>query len=72
MTLTLRLKDEEKKLIDKYAKMRHMTPSAFIRQAALERIEDEYDLAVFDEAMAEFEKNPVTYTMTEVKEELGL
>jgi uncharacterized protein (DUF1778 family) len=72
MTLTVRLTEKDKKLIEKYAQMNHMTASAFIRQAALERIENEYDLAIFDEAIAEFEKNPVAYTLDEVKEELGL
>lgn len=35
-----------------------------------ERIEDEYDLKAYEEAMAEFKKNPVTYSHEEVWSEL--
>ena len=38
----------------------------------MERIEDEYDLECYKKAMEEYRKNPKTYTMDEVKEELGL
>ncbi|MFC2582889.1 MAG: type II toxin-antitoxin system RelB family antitoxin [Lachnoanaerobaculum saburreum] len=36
------------------------------------RIEDEYDLNAYKEAMAEFKKNPVTYSLDEVEKEPGL
>lgn len=34
--------------------------------------EDEFDLKLFDEAMEEYKKNPVTYSLEEVVKELGL
>ena len=33
---------------------------------------DEYDLNAYKEAMAEFKKNPVTYSLDEVEKEPGL
>ena len=38
----------------------------------LEKIEDEYDLECYKKAVEEYRKNPKTYTMEEVKEELKL
>ena len=52
--------------------MNNMTLSDLVRQAIMERIEDEYDLKIYYEAMEEFKKNPVTYTHEEVKKMLEL
>ena len=38
----------------------------------MERIENEYDLTIFDKAMAEYKNNPVTYSLDEAERELGL
>ena len=52
--------------------MNHISLSDLIRNAVLEKIEDEYDLESYHKAIAEYKKNPKTYTMKEIKEELGL
>ncbi len=72
MTISVRLNDEDSKLFKKYAEMNNMTISELVRQAIMERIEDEYDLNLYHEAMEEFKKNPVTYTHEEVKRMLEL
>ena len=72
MTVSLRLSDEDKKLFKSYAKSNRMTLSEFIRNTVLERIEDEYDLKVYREAVDEFKKDPTTYTLDEMKERLGI
>ena len=38
----------------------------------MEHIEDELDLQAYEEAMAEYKANPVTYTHDEVREMLEL
>lgn len=38
----------------------------------MERIEDEYDLECYKKAIKDYEKNSKTYTMDEMKAELGL
>lgn len=72
MTVSIRLNNEDTMLFKKYAEMNGITLSELVRQSVLERIEDEYDLAVYEKAMEEYRKNPVTYTLDEVKKELGL
>lgn len=72
MEISVRVSAEDKALFQKYAKMHGLSLSEFVRQTVLERIEDEYDLAVAEKALEEFRKDPVTYTMDEVEEMLGL
>ena len=72
MTISLRLSDEDTMLIKKYAEINKLSVSELIRQSVMERIEDEYDLEMFDKAVKEHEKNPVTYSLDEVEKELGL
>ena len=66
MTVSLRLPDEDAMLIKKYAELNKMSVSDMIRQTVMERIEDEYDLKAYEEALAEYKKNPVSYSHEEV------
>ncbi len=72
MTISVRLNDKDTELIKKYAEMNNISLSDLIRNAIIEKIEDEYDLKCYYKALEEYEKNPKTYTMDEVKKELGL
>ncbi len=72
MTISLRLSDEDTLLIKKYAELNRLSVSDLIRQTVMERIETEYDLEMFDKAMAEYKRNPVTYSLDAVEKELGL
>jgi len=72
MTISLRLNDADSALIKKYAELRNITVSELIRQTILERIEEEFDLAAYEKAAAEYRANPVTYSHEEVKKMLEL
>ena len=72
MTISLRLNESDTMLFKKYAKLNGITVSELVRRSVIEHIEDEYDLKAYEEAMAEFKKNPVTYSLDEVEKELGL
>ena len=50
--LSLRLSSEDERLIRNYARYNQLTVSEFLRMAALERIENEYDL----QALREYEE----------------
>jgi len=67
--ISLRLDQEEEKLIRQYAKLNHMTLTDLIKNAVIEKIENEIDLKSFNKAMKEMEK---TYSFEDVKKELGL
>lgn len=72
MTISLRLSEEDTILIKKYAELNRISVSDLIRQTVMERIEEEYDLEAFEKAVAEYEKNPVTYSLDEVERDLNL
>lgn len=72
MSIFIRLNEQENEMIKTFAKINNMSVSEFIRKAVMERIEDEIDLQDYQKAMADFKKNPVTYSMEEVAKELGL
>ena len=72
MTISVRLSDRETELIKAYANINNISLSDLIRNAVLEKIENEYDLECYNKAIEEYKKNPKTYTLEEVKEELGL
>ena len=72
MTISVRLNEKDTELKKAYAKINNISLSDLIRNAVLEKIEDEYDLECYNKAIEEYRKNPKTYTMEEVKKELGL
>lgn len=71
-TMTVRIDEAEKALISSYAKLFGTSASEFMRRCALDRIEDELDVKAWHAAKAEYEANPVSYTLDEVEEMLGL
>lgn len=71
MTISLRLNDDDTKLIRAYAEMNGITISELFRRSVMERIEDEYDLKAYEEAMNEYKDNPVSYTLEEVEREIS-
>ena len=72
MTISVRLSEKDTELIKTYADMNNISLSDLIRNAVIEKIEDEYDLECYKKAMQEYKKNPKTYTLKEVNEDLGL
>ena len=72
MTVSVRLNAQDEKLFRDYAKSNNITMSELFRNAVLEKIEDEYDLKVYQEAIEEYRRNPVTYSFDEVRTHFGL
>ncbi len=70
-TISLRLSDKDDALIRKYAELHGMDLSTFIRQSVKEKIEDEYDLVLFDKVWEE-EKDKERVSHDDLKKELGL
>ena len=72
MTMTLRISDEDSKLIKDFAKLHGISASEFMRRAALEKIEDELDVRAAEKAYAEYLADPVTYSHEEMGRLLGI
>lgn len=54
MAFSIRLTDEERKLADSYAKLHSMTLGDAFKRALFDKIDEEYDCAVYDEAIKEY------------------
>lgn len=72
MTISISLNEEDTKLIKAYAEMNNTTISDLIRNAIIEKIEDEYDLKCYEKAIEEYKKNSVTYTHEQIFQLLEL
>lgn len=54
MSFSIRLTDEEKSLADSYAKIHGISLGEAFKNALFERIEDEYDVSVAEEAYQDY------------------
>lgn len=72
MTISVRLNEEDTNIIKTYAAMNNISLSDLIRNAIMEKIEDEYDLECYKKAIKKFKENPKTYSIKDVKKELDL
>lgn len=65
-TMTIRMDESEKRLINDYAKTFGLSASEFMRRSALENIEDKLDLQAWKDAKAEFDADPVEIPASEI------
>lgn len=72
MAFSIRLTEEEKALAESYARLHSISLAEAFKRALFEQIEDEYDIAIAEEAYREHLANPKTYTHKEVGELLDL
>lgn len=72
MNLSLDLKEDELALLEKYAEKHNMSMLEFIKVTILERIKDENDMEVYENAIKSYTKNPLSYTHSSLMRELGL
>lgn len=72
MAISVRLTVEEESLIREYAAVHNLSVSELVRKSVLEKIEDEHDLQLYQEALDEYLVKPKSYSLDEVEKELGL
>lgn len=70
-SIILRINDDENRLIRSYAKANNISISELMRQSVLEKIEDEIDLKIYNQAMKEHKENPQDISFDEMMNELG-
>ncbi|MBP3922210.1 MAG: antitoxin [Ruminiclostridium sp.] len=54
MAFSIRLTEQEKKLADSYARLHSMSIGEAFKKALFEKIEEEYDISVYEEAYNEY------------------
>ena len=70
MTVSFDLSAEDTKFVEAWNAGRGINVSDIARQTLMSHIEDEMDLRAYREARAEYEADPVTYSLDEVEKEL--
>jgi RHH-type transcriptional regulator, rel operon repressor / antitoxin RelB len=68
--ISLRMDEQEEKLIKEYAKGKNMTVSELVHSAVLEQIENDIDLKVYNQAKEEHETNPEDISFDEMLKDL--
>lgn len=72
MSISIRVNKKESELIKKYAELNDKTVSEVMRHAILEKIEDEFDIFIYEKALKEYELNPKCYSIEEAKKILDI
>lgn len=73
MSFSIRLTPDERNLAESYAKFHGISLSEAFRKALFEKIEDEFDLKIAEEAMQEYEASgQKSRPITELWKELEL
>ena len=73
MSFSIRLTTEEKSLAESYAKLHAMSIGEAFKKALFEKIEDEYDIALADEAYSEYVKSgKKSSPISELWQDIGL
>lgn len=70
--VSVRMNEEESRLLMSYAKLHGLSISEAYKRALLEKIEDEFDAADLIDAAARFEKEPKTHSLDELRKTYGL
>ncbi|HHX62799.1 MAG TPA: CopG family transcriptional regulator [Epulopiscium sp.] len=68
--ITLRINDEDNKLVRDYAKTNNITISDLVRNSVLEKIEDDIDLKLYNQAIKEHEEDPQDISFDDMMTEL--
>jgi len=71
-TISVRLDDQDTQLIKEYTKAKKITISTLVRDAVLDRIEDEIDLQLYDDSMAAHRKQSKALSIDDMIKELDL
>ncbi len=73
MAFSIRLTEQEKKIADSYARLHSISLGEAFKRALFEKIEDEYDIAVCEEALKEYEESGrKSKPIEELWQELGI
>jgi len=65
-TIVIHMSQREKSLLEAYSQFNRIPVEEFVRKAAMEKLNEEFDKKTADSAYRAFMENPETYTLEEV------
>ena len=72
MSFSIRLNKDEENVFKSYAKLHGISLGEALKTALMEKIEEEYDIAIAEQAHREYLKDSETISHEELKKQLGL
>lgn len=73
MSFSIRMNQEERAIAESYAKLHSMSLGEAFKRALFEKVEDEYDIAVGEQAYKEYlESGKQSKSFSELRKELDL
>ncbi len=69
-TISLRISEQDEKLIKEFAKANNISVSALFRDSVLEKIEDSIDLNLYEQEMEAYKANPESISFDDMLEDL--
>lgn len=72
MAFSIRLTEQEKNIADSYAKLHSVSLGEAFKRALFEKIEEEYDIAIFDEAYNEYKNERSSRPIEDLWQELDI
>lgn len=71
-TISIRTNEKEKQLIQRFAKFNGISTSEYVRNAVIEKIEDEYDIKIAEKRYSDILKNKeASVSINDIAEILG-
>ena len=70
MAYSIRMTDEERGIVNAYAKLQGLSVAETFKKAVFNEIEDHYDLSVSDSAYQDYLKDPVAYSHEDAWKEI--
>lgn len=70
--ISIRLSPQVEKELRDIAEFEGVSVSDYIRNLIYEKMEDDYDIKIADISYKEYLENPKTYSLDEIKKDLGL
>lgn len=70
--ISLRINEQEEKVIKEYAKLNNISVSELFRSSVLGKIEEDIDLKLYNQAIAEHRDSPNDISFDEMMKELDL
>ncbi|MDU5336579.1 type II toxin-antitoxin system RelB family antitoxin [Enterococcus sp.] len=70
--IPVRVSDEEMEILKALAKFENVSVSALMRNTTFEKLEDQYDIKIAEQALKEHQKDPSTTSLKDVMKQYGL
>ncbi|GCF94664.1 hypothetical protein NRIC_25550 [Enterococcus florum] len=70
--IPIRVSDDEMEMLKEYAKFENISVSALLRNSTFEKLEDQYDIKIAEQALKEHQKDPSTTSLKDALKQYGL